>query len=94
MPYKTFSIDEVARYLHLTVAAVEELVKRREIPCVRQGSRLVFTRSEIDAWASRRILGMTANGVETYHKEATAKVHDLSPGHAIVPELLSPAELP
>jgi PTS system nitrogen regulatory IIA component len=58
MPYRTFGIEEVARYLHLSRADIEGLVAGRDIPFERHGGRLVFRKVEIDAWASQRILGL------------------------------------
>ena len=37
MPYRTFGIEEVARYLHLSRADVERLVKDQDIPFERHG---------------------------------------------------------
>jgi hypothetical protein len=40
MPHRAFSLEEVATYLHLNVADVEELVKYHEIPFVMRGGAL------------------------------------------------------
>jgi len=88
MPYRTFSVDEVADYLHISREDVEELVKRDAIPFERQGDRLVFRKVEIDGWMSRRILRLAHPHLSDYHKKTSAKVHDLSKKHAIVPELM------
>lgn len=88
MPYRNLNADEVAAYLHLSREDVDLLVRNREIPHAVAGGRPVFRRSEVDAWASQRILGMNAGRLAVYHKRSSAKVHDLSPGHALMPELL------
>lgn len=90
MPYRTFNLKEVAEYLHLPKADVEALVREGEIPHDRQGERLVFRKKEIDGWASRRILGFSKKHLTDYHKRSSAKAHDLSKQHAIVPELMKP----
>ncbi|MFA5206429.1 MAG: PTS sugar transporter subunit IIA [Lentisphaeria bacterium] len=92
MPSRRLNLDEAAEYLHLPVRDLEELVRRREIPCERQGGRLQFLRGEVDAWASQRILGMPEARLEKYHRNATVRVrHRLGRAHAIVAELLRPA---
>ena len=59
MPFKLLNLDGVANYLHLTPADIEQRVKNREIPFEKRGNRIVFRQSEIDAWASQRILGLS-----------------------------------
>ncbi len=88
MPYRALSLDQVAEYLHLSKQEVEELVRTREIPFDRQGERVVFRKKVVDAWASQRILGFTARKLTAYHRKSSAKAHDLSKKHALIPELL------
>ena len=89
MPYRTFSVAEVADYLHLAVGDVEELVHHREIPCARQGGRLLFRKQEIDTWASQRILGFAHARLEHYHRQSSAAVqHATERDSAIVSELV------
>jgi PTS system nitrogen regulatory IIA component len=90
MPYRVFNVNEVADYLHLSREDVEDLVHDGEIPCERMGDRLVFRKQEIDAWASRRILGFPEGKLKSYHAKTSARYHDLSSEHAIVTELLRP----
>ena len=59
MPFQLLNLDEVANYLHLMPADIEQRVKNREIPFEKRGNRIVFRQSEIDAWASQRILGFS-----------------------------------
>lgn len=93
MSFQWMSIEKVAEYLHLRTTDVEKLVKRDEIPCDHQGERMQFRKTEIDAWASRRIMGMEKKPLQEYHATSSAKLHDLSPGHALMPELLFPAHI-
>ena len=88
MPHKTFNLEEVARYLHLNAEEVQRYVHERVIPHEARGGRLIFKRSEVDAWASRRILGASEKRLKTYHKQSSARVYDLSKEHALMPELL------
>lgn len=87
MAYHIFNIDELCTYLHLERPDVELLVRRREIPFEHRGSRLVFQKSDIDAWASQRILGLTRTRLSDYHRATTVKTHNLSEKHAIITEL-------
>ena len=91
MTYGVFSLEQLAEYLHLSIADVEQLVRHQEIPFTTQGGRPVFLRGEIDAWASQRILGLSGEELVDYHKTSSAKTHDLSAGHALIPELMRPA---
>jgi len=91
MPHRTLSLKEATEYLHISRADIEQLVRRKEIPFVMQGDRILFRKVDIDAWASRRILGFTGNQLSDYHKGSSAKAHNLSAKHAIMPELIRPA---
>jgi len=88
MPHKTFNLDEVAHYLHLTVAEVQKYVRERVMPHEERGGRLHFKRSEVDSWASRRILGATEKRLKTYHQQSSERMLDLSKEHAIMPDLV------
>jgi len=90
MPYRVFDIDEVAGYLHLTKEEVETLVKNQEIPFEKRGSRLVFRRVDVDAWASQRILEMESAPLATYHGKTTNAAADILAAHALMPELVVP----
>ncbi len=90
MPYRTFGVDEVARYLHLSRADVERLVKDQDIPFERHGGRLAFRKVEIDAWASQRILGLEGRGLAEYHQKSSRGAQQIVPHEAIMPEMLRP----
>ena len=91
MPHRTFNVDEAAAYLHISRADLSELVRTREVPHEKQGDRVVFRKRELDEWASQRILGLKGKPLETYHRSTSAKAHDLSKQHALMPELMKPA---
>lgn len=65
-------------------------MRRNEIPHEKVGERATFRRIEIDAWASQRLLGMRGEEVQDFHENSTARHHDLSNQHALIPELMKP----
>lgn len=90
MPYRTFNVNEVARYLHLRSADVERLLKNRAIPFERHGEKLLFRKLEIDAWASQRILGMEKGRLHEYHEKTTQGAREITPAAAALPALIEP----
>ena len=90
MPYRTFGIDEVARYLHLSRADLDRLVKDQDIPVERHGERLVFRKVDIDSWASQRILGLEGRGLAEYHQKSSRGTQQIVPHEAIMPEMVQP----
>ncbi|MBP7831027.1 MAG: PTS sugar transporter subunit IIA [Kiritimatiellae bacterium] len=82
------TLDELAAYLHVSRDDLDLLVRREEIPFERKGDRVVFRRSEIDAWASQRLLGSSREHLQVFHQKSSAKAHDLSNSHAIIGELV------
>jgi len=90
MPYRTFGIDEVARYLHLSRADLERLVKDQDIPFEKHGGRLVFRKVQIDAWASQRILGLEGRRLAEYHQQSSNDAREIVPNEAIMPERIRP----
>jgi excisionase family DNA binding protein len=90
MPYRTFGIDEVARYLHLIRADVERLVKDQDIPFERHGERLVFRKVEIDSWASQRILGLEGRRLAEYVQPSSRGAQHIAPHEAFMPEMIRP----
>ena len=90
MPYRTFDLDEVARYLHLSRADLEGLVKDQDIPVERHGERLVFRKVDIDAWASQRILGLEGRPLAEYHQKSSRGAQQIVPHEAIMPDMIQP----
>ena len=88
MPYRLLDVDGVANYLHLTPADIEQRVKNREIPFEKRGNRIVFRQSEIDAWASQRILGLSGQQLAVYHQKSTRHARKILPHETILPEML------
>ncbi len=91
MARRIFNLYEVADYLHLSRGDIERLVRRNEIPFERKGEKLIFHRNDIDGWASKRIIGSGKDSeqlAEFHKKTSSAKNHNLSKEHAIIPDLL------
>lgn len=88
MPYRVFDTTEVGRYLHLTPADVEQLVRNREIPFEKRGNRLVFRKVDIDVWASRRILGLEGKSLARFHAQTSTAVAGFLEEVSLMPELL------
>jgi len=82
------NLEAVADYLHLTTEDVEQRVKNREIPFEKRGDRIVFRKSEIDAWASQRILGFSGQRLTVYHQKSTRHTQKMLAKETILPEML------
>jgi PTS system nitrogen regulatory IIA component len=59
MPYRTLTIQEVARMLGTDVRRVERRAQRGEIPCQKVGGHFRFNRAEITEWLQQRVGGMS-----------------------------------
>ena len=90
MPHRILSVDEVAEYLNLQRADIERLVKFDGMPHSPRGDRVVFLRSEVDAWASQRILGLPQKRLADYHQRSTRGTHAVLHQDTMVPGILRP----
>lgn len=93
MPHRTLNVEELTEYLHLGPGDVERLLRETDIPHVTRGARVLFQRSEIDAWASQRILGLPGKRLDVYHAKSVKATRELFPHLAIIPELLAPEHI-
>ncbi len=89
MSFQLLSLEEVAGYLHLTPAEVEQRVKDREIPFEKRGHRIVFSKSEIDQWASQRILSLPDRQLDEYHRKSTTHTRKMLAQETILPGMLT-----
>ena len=89
MPFRLLNLEDVANYLHITIADIERRVKDREIPFEKRGDRIVFRKNDIDAWASQRILGFSSQRLDTYHQKSTRDARKILPHESILPEMLA-----
>src|SRR5260370_33508315 len=90
MPYRTFGVEEVARYLHLECAEVQRLVKARDIPFERRGERLIFRKTEIDAGGSPRVLGLEGRRLADYHQNSSRQTGAFVPHEELISDFRRP----
>ncbi len=93
MPYRILDVDELAEYLHVSRHAVEQLLKTSDLPHQNRGNRVVFLRGEVDAWASKRILGLEAKHLVVYHQKSTQGTRSVFDQDTLIPELMRPEYL-
>lgn len=87
MPHRTFSLNEASEYLHLPPDDIEQLVRQKEIPFEQKGKRIIFRKIDMDAWASRRILGLNDKKLIDYHKTTSAKADNIAACRTIISDL-------
>jgi mannitol/fructose-specific phosphotransferase system IIA component (Ntr-type) len=87
MPYQLLDIKAAANYLHLTPEVVEQRAKEGAIPSEKRGGRIVFRKTDIEAWASQNILGLDSAELSAFHEGAAGG--DFQPQGALLPPLLS-----
>jgi excisionase family DNA binding protein len=91
MSHRTFTIAELTEYLHLSPGDVERLMREADLPYATRGGRVVFQASEVDEWASKRILGLRRKPLDVYHAKSVRGTREIFPHLALIPELLQPA---
>ncbi|MCX7590454.1 MAG: PTS sugar transporter subunit IIA [Kiritimatiellae bacterium] len=89
MPHVWLNLEQAAEYLHMAASELGQLVKRAEIPFARRGGRIVFDRAELDAWASRRILGMGKTSLAQYHHGTSARTRETFASQLLMPRLFA-----
>lgn len=90
MPFRVFNLAEAAEYLSMQEKALEELARRGEIPCLRQGGHLHFRHHDIDEWASDHVLHLDDKNLEAFHRRSGSPRHNLSADAPIMPDLVRP----
>ena len=90
MSYQILSLDAVAEYLHLTPADIAQRVKCNEIPHEKRGRRIIFSKDEIDLWASQRLLRLPGERLTEYHRKSTRGTREILPRQTLLPEMIQP----
>jgi putative molybdopterin biosynthesis protein len=67
---------EVAEYLRIKERKVYELVRQRQIPCSRIGSKWLFPKHLIDLWVMERAEALPAGGVGAQRPPVVVGSHD------------------
>jgi excisionase family DNA binding protein len=50
-----FTVEELSRYLNVKPSKIRAMVFRRELPFLKFGRLVRFSRQEIDAWTKQRV---------------------------------------
>jgi PTS system nitrogen regulatory IIA component len=90
MSYQILSLEAVAEYLHLTPDDVAQRVKCNEIPHEKRGLRIVFSKEEIDLWASQRLLRLSDERLMEYHRKSTHAIREILPRQTLLPDMIQP----
>lgn len=50
MASNMFDVKQLAEYLNVGISLIRKLVKNKDIPHVRLGAKILFSKIEIDKW--------------------------------------------
>ena len=50
MASNMFDVKQLAEYLNVSIGLIRKLVKNKDIPYVRLGVKILFSKIEIDKW--------------------------------------------
>ena len=84
------SLEAAAKYLHLTPDDLAHRVKHQEIPHEMRGARPVFSKNEIDLWASQRLLRLPDQGLTEFHRKSTLAAREILPRQTLLPDMIQP----
>jgi PTS system nitrogen regulatory IIA component len=90
MSHQILSLEEVAEYLHLTPTDIAHRAKFNEIPHEQRGRRIVFSKDEIDLWASQQLLRLSDQGLAEYHRNSTLGTREILPHQTLLPAMIEP----
>ena len=90
MSERHLSLEEAARYLHISVDELSRLVKQMEVPFEQHGDHFSFDAEALDAWASQRILGMGRRPLKEYHRDSAFGTRYREGGFALASDLFVP----
>jgi PTS system nitrogen regulatory IIA component len=90
MPYRTLTIQEVARMLGTDVRRVQRMAQRGQIPCQKVKGHYRFNRAEITEWLQRTVGAMDGEHLAGFDAGMTQQRQALRDDVVITP-LLRPA---
>jgi excisionase family DNA binding protein len=88
MPHRQLSFKEACARLRIPEQTLRDAVKYGEVPCRKQGSEPVFKASELDAWASARILALSPKALLPEHTASTRMEVKEVKDDILLPQLL------
>ncbi len=68
------TLQQAAKFLNLPTEELCHLVQRDGIPHYKRGEEIIFVNHEIEAWASRRILGLHDRHLQDWHGDTTRTI--------------------
>lgn len=89
MPYRTLTIQEVARMLGADLRRVERMAQRGEIPCQKVGGQYRFNRAQITEWLQQQMGGMSDDHLAQVDAGMTAH-RETGEDESIITPLLNP----
>ncbi|HON92683.1 MAG TPA: PTS sugar transporter subunit IIA [Sedimentisphaerales bacterium] len=89
MPYRSLTIQEVARMLGTDLRRVERMAQRREIPCQKVGGQYRFNRAQITEWLQQEMGSMSHDHLAEVDAGMTSH-RETGENEAIVAPLLNP----
>lgn len=89
MPYRSMTIEEVARMLGADVRRVERMARRGEIPCQKVGGQFRFNRAEITGWLQQSMGAMSHDHLAQVDAGMTTQ-RQTEQDEAIIAPLLRP----
>jgi len=90
MPHEILTLEAAAGYLHLTVPDIARRVKDGDIPYEKRGRRIVFSKDELDVWASQRLLRLPSQRLVEYHRKSTIGTRQIVPHQTLLQDMLQP----
>ena len=74
---EVFTVKELSNYLNCSISTVRSLVRKREIPFFRIGSKLYFKKSAIDLWIKNQEIKNMQESIQCDKKTIIKKAIDL-----------------
>lgn len=71
MPHRQLSFKEACARIRIPEQILRDAVKYSEVPFRKQGAEVVFKASELDAWASARLLSLSPKVLQPEHAAST-----------------------
>ncbi len=89
--HRQLTFPQACAHLRIPEQVLRDAVKYGEVPCRRQGQEVVFDANELDAWGSRRILGLKQKDLLPEHTASTRLDVKTVAEDLLLPQLLKPA---